>query len=207
MALFQEAHLRNIATRRVNNDSRYSYEGNTRDSIEKSLLLESYQVFNAGKNDFDIFLSHSFSDKNLILGLKIKLESYRYSVYVDWIDDFSMDRTNVTASNVKWIKQRMRASKCLLYATSSNSSNSKWMPWETGFMDAFTGKVAIIPIVTSFQYTYAGNEYLGSYPYVEEEVIQNSSKSTLWVTDQADRLLYTRFDLWLKGGYLTHHTS
>jgi hypothetical protein len=152
-------------------------------------------------------LSHSFSDKYLILGLKAKLESYNYTVYVDWIDDYSMDRVNVTASNVYWIKQRMRTSKCLLYATSSNSSNSKWMPWETGYMDAFTGKVAIAPVVTTHQSTYTGIEYLGSYPYIEEGRIHNSSEYTLWVTDQTDRLLYNRFNFWLNNGTLIHHEN
>jgi len=207
MALFQEAHLRNLAQQKVHNDRRYSTEGYTRDSIQKSLLSESKIKFKNGIRNFDIFLSHSFSDKELVLGLKIKLESYKYSVYVDWIEDYGMDRTNVTASNVLWIKQRMEASKCLLYATSSNSSNSKWMPWETGYMDAFTGKVAIIPVVSSVQYDYFGTEYLGSYPYVEEARIQNSSIITLWVRDQANQSLYTRFNLWLNGGSLTRHEN
>jgi len=207
MALFQELDLRNIAMQRVNNDRRYSYEGYTRDSVEKSILLESSVNFNNGKRNFDIFLSHSFSDKNLVLGLKTKLESYNYSVYVDWIDDYSMDRTNVTAFNVYWIKQRMRASKCLLYATSSNSSNSKWMPWETGYMDAFTGKVAIAPVVTTHRNIYNGIEYLGSYPYLEEETIRDTSRKILWVTDQKDRLLYAQFDSWLKDGILRKHKN
>jgi len=205
MALFQEAPLKTLAAQRVNNDRRYSYEGYTRDSLTKSLLSESKIKFDSGVKDFDIFLSHSFSDKDIILGLKIKFENYGYSVYVDWIDDYGMDRTNVTAHNINWIKQRMRASKCLLYAFSSNSPKSKWMPWETGYMDAFTEKVAIIPVVTTIQNSFTGSEFLGSYPYVEEASLQNSTDDTLWVTDQADRQLYTRFDSWLKGGKFSHH--
>ena len=68
MALFQEAHLKNIATQRINNDGRYSSQVYTRDSLEKSLLSESQIKFELGKRDFDIFLLHSFSDNDLILG-------------------------------------------------------------------------------------------------------------------------------------------
>ena len=57
MALFQEADLRNIAMQRVNNDRRYSYEGYTRDSVEKSILLESSVNFNNGKKIL-IFFCH-----------------------------------------------------------------------------------------------------------------------------------------------------
>jgi hypothetical protein len=206
MALFQESNLRNLATQKTNSDRRYSYEGYTRDSVQKSLLLESSVNFNNGKRDFDIFLSHCFSDKELVLGLRIKLESYGYSVYVDWIDDSGLDRTNVTVQNVLSIKQRMRCSKCLLYATSSNSSNSKWMPWETGYMDGFSGRVAIIPVASSvLQSSYAGTEYLGSYPYIEEAPIVDTSNNILRVQDQNNRKLYAQFSNWLKNGTLKYH--
>jgi len=206
MALFQEEYLKNIAEQRINGERRYSHQGYTRDSVQKSLLSESKERFNVGNRNFDIFLSHSFSDKDILLGLKTNLESYGYTIYVDWIEDYGMDRINVTADNVYWIKQRMKASKCLLYAASSNSSHSKWMPWETGYMDGFTGKVAIIPVVTSFQTTYKGVEYLGSYPYVDEEKMQDSSVTKLWVTSQEDRSQYVQFDYWINGSDLMHHS-
>jgi hypothetical protein len=207
MALIQESYLRGLATQRMRNDSRYSaYSSESvHDSIRKSLLLESDVVFSAGKRSFDIFLSHSYSDKELILGIKTCLENYSYSVYVDWIEDYSMDRTNVTKTNVFWIKERMKTSRCLLYATSSNSSLSKWMPWELGFMDGFKDKVAIFPISQTHQVSYKGNEYLGIYPYIDMETMQGSNRFFLWITDQANRNNYTKFDDWLNDGKLTLH--
>lgn len=35
--------------------------------------------------NFDIFLSHSFSDQKIILGIWLSLEDMGYKVYVDWI--------------------------------------------------------------------------------------------------------------------------
>lgn len=40
----------------------------------------------------------------------------------------------------------MKQSKCLLFATTENYLNLKWMPWEIGYYDGFTGKVVILPI-------------------------------------------------------------
>lgn len=117
---------------------------------------------------FDIFLSHSFDDVNLIKGLHEKLEGFGLSVYVDWIDDTTqLDRENVTPKTALVLKQRMKASRCLFYAVSEHSSDSKWMPWELGYFDGFNSKVAILPVVTeSDTNNYQGAEYLGLYPYV-----------------------------------------
>jgi hypothetical protein len=207
MALLQESYLRNLSAQRVRNDSRYSsYSAESvHDSIRKSLLSESSVKFSAGQKTFDVFLSHSYSDKELILGIKTCLENFGYSVYVDWIEDYSMDRAHVTKENVIWLKERMKTSRCLLYATSSNSSSSKWMPWELGYMDGIKDKVAILPISQTHQASYNGNEYLGIYPYVDMETAQSSNQYFLWVTDQTNRDKYAKFGDWLNGSKLILH--
>ena len=202
--LFQESYLRNLASQKLRNDSRY-YSYSTEDSLRKSLLLESYDEFSIGKRNFDIFLSHSYSDKELILGIKTALENFKYSVYIDWIQDSSMDRANVTKDNALWIKERMKASKCLLYATSSNSSSSKWMPWELGFMDGFKDKVSIFPVSKGYETSYKGNEYLGIYPYIGRAPMSGTNQEYLWVNDQENENIYSEFSTWLNGGKLTAH--
>jgi hypothetical protein len=196
MALLQESYLRKLASQKLREDRRY--DAYSSEAIRKSLLLESSVNFSAGKRAFDIFLSHSYSDKELILGIKIELENFGYSVYVDWIEDYSMDRTKVTKDNVIWIKERMEASKCLLYATSTNSSSSKWMPWELGFMDGFKQKVAILPIVAGKANSFLGVEYLSVYPYIDKSLSRNGSME-LWVYDQDNRNFYQNFRNWLNG--------
>lgn len=44
---------------------------------------------------FDIFLSHSIKDRELVYGVKVLLEEMHYSVYVDWVDDEQLDRERV----------------------------------------------------------------------------------------------------------------
>lgn len=134
-----------------------------------TILNESYNSFNQFKT-YDIFLSHSYQDAKVILGLKGTLEDMGYEVYVDWIEDKQLDRGQVNAETANQLRHRMRNCKSLFFATSNNSSDSKWMPWELGYFDGFRRKVAILPINDSAykQNTFEGQEYLGLYDYVIE---------------------------------------
>ena len=72
----------------------------------RTILKEAAQDFRNYKT-YDIFLSHSFSDAELVLGAKKTLEREGYSVYVDWIEDAQLDRSNVTKETAQHIKDRM----------------------------------------------------------------------------------------------------
>jgi hypothetical protein len=131
-------------------------------------LLKSASRSAEGQS-FDIFLSHSFRDATLILGVKTLLEEQGWSVYVDWIDDVELDRSKVNKATAKRLRERMRASKSLIFATSPSTPTSKWMPWELGYFDGFrAGRVAILPLVESSDSEYQGQEYLGLYPTIEK---------------------------------------
>jgi hypothetical protein len=124
---------------------------------------------------FDVFLSHSISDAKLVLGIVAFLETQGLRVYVDWIVDREMDRSTVTSATAERLRDRMRQSSCLIYAHSSRSSASKWMPWELGHFDGFKAAVAILPIAQTAQTSYSGQEYLSLYPYVDRKTM------SLWV--------------------------
>jgi hypothetical protein len=114
---------------------------------------------------FHVFLSHSFSDAEVILGVKLRLEQDGLTVYVDWIDDPLLDRTAVTEDTARLLRRRMDQCRFLLYACSRTSVDSRWMPWELGYFDGRRrGKVGIFPIVETASETFVGVEYLGLYP-------------------------------------------
>jgi hypothetical protein len=156
-----------------------------------SILNESVQNFSLF-GTYDIFLSHSIADAEVILGLRNELKSKGYSVYVDWIEDPNLNRANVTKETAIYIQDRMKTCKSLLYATSISATSSKWMPWELGFFDGFKKKVAIIPITSLANSTdeFKGQEYLGIYPYV---VVTGS---TLYIHNTVSS--YIDFDRWLR---------
>ncbi|OQO98597.1 hypothetical protein BSK33_16795 [Geobacillus sp. 44B] len=123
-------------------------------------------------------LSHSYQDAELIHGLMKELEAIGYSVYVDWIIDRQLSRSSVSAQTAEVLRRRMRNCRVLFFATSDNSSDSKWMPWELGFFNGIRGKVVVLSILdTEYASGYEGQEYLGLYPYVAK------SSYTTWRHD------------------------
>ena len=117
---------------------------------------------------FDIFLSHSFHDAEIIAGVARLIEQDGTSVYVDWRDDPLLDRSRVTPETAGRLRERMAHCRFLLYATSPNTTNSRWMPWELGYFDGLRGgKVGILPVVSRMGETFVGQEYLGLYPRYE----------------------------------------
>ena len=61
----------------------------------------------------------------------------------------------------------MNSCASLMYLTSVSAERSAWMPWELGYMDARTGRVAVAPIMDDDDEEFEGREYLGLYPYLD----------------------------------------
>ncbi|WP_374314072.1 toll-Interleukin receptor [Dongia sp.] len=163
-----------------------------------SILKESVEAA-SDADTFDVFLCHAFRDAELVLGAKNILESKRLKVYVDWIVDPQMNRSNVTASTAGILRKRMRNSKSLFYLYSNNSTQSRWMPWELGYFDGHNGAVAILPIKPDGKrIDFSQEEYLGLYPKVE---IQDADLFINRTTDLPvpgdDKANYRGFETWI----------
>lgn len=172
MALYTSSYLKNLYSTR----SSIIYE-------RQRLLTDSVKE----NKTFDIFLSHSFLDREEVFGIYIELTNQGYEVYVDWIVDQQLDRNNVTKDSAELVRERMRSSKSLLLAMSTNAQMSKWIPWELGFVDGHTKRCALFPVsresspVKSFKRT----EYLLLYPYVKRAAI-NTFSEELFITESAN---------------------
>jgi hypothetical protein len=145
---------------------------------------------------FDIFLSHSKADEELILGAKDLLEDDGFTVYVDWLHDPHLDRTKVTEATAEALRARMAQCGMLVYAHSLHSGTSTWMPWELGYFDGMNGKIAILPITAYDQLEFKGNEYLGLYPYLDHVPAEGETKPTFWINRSF--YVYANLDLWLR---------
>lgn len=186
MALFTETSVRQRAQAEVRSGG----------FIKKAeqLIVEASATYSTTKT-YDIFLSHSIRDAELILGMKGIFEDLGYSVYVDWIDDPQLDRTKVTPATADKLRQRMNSSKSLFYVTTANSDASRWMPWECGYFDGKKEKVAIAPIQkSSSDNSFSGQEYLGLYPYVLKHP-NSSNKDNLWVMKNNSQ--YIDYNTWV----------
>ncbi|MCD5326783.1 toll/interleukin-1 receptor domain-containing protein [Chromobacterium piscinae] len=185
MGLFKDSTLRARAAR-----------GTTLQKSATKVLDEKAHA-SAKVAKFDIFLSHSLSDQELILGIWLSLEDMGYKVYVDWIHDRQLSRDSVSKDTAHVLRQRMLSCKSLFFATTTNSTESKWMPWELGFKDGQNHKAAILPVARTDTNQYAGQEYLGIYPYVSKDPTKGSSIEKLWIN--ASPTCYVLFDDWLLG--------
>ena len=182
MATFSESRIRARARR-----STGSY-GDARTVLKEEVASAKT------KNSFDIFLSHSTSDAQIILGVKGVLEDYGKTVYVDWLEDPQLDRSHVTPATAEVIRKRMRQCMSLVYVHSENSGSSKWMPWELGFFDGINGAVSILP-VTKDGGTFLGQEYLGIYPYIDEAPAKGRSTNEIWIN--RNRTEHRTWDSWI----------
>jgi len=182
MALYTSDYLKNLSRNKTAN--------------ERIKLNEQRNLTHVS---FDIFLCHSYLDKEEVEGLYLELTKMGFTVYVDWIVDPQLDRNNVTKESAELVRKRLRASKTLLLAISANAALSKWMPWELGYVDGNTQLCALMPVapgssrITSFSRT----EYLKLYPYVQKPNDLLRFKDKLWAIDSANT--YVELNEWARG--------
>ena len=191
MALFTEHQIRARfeSEKRERNSRGYRYFSAT-EALNEGRIADSGQLY-------DIFLSHSSLDNELVAGLKLILEDMNLKVYVDW-NDKRLDPNNVTPETAEVLRERMNQCRSLIYAFSENAAKSKWMPWELGYFDGLKkSRVAVLPISNTAKYSYNGSEFIGIYYFIQFDKISGTSKDAIWVHDGVDK--YVIFDSWLKG--------
>ena len=89
---------------------------------------------------YDLFISHSSFDYDLIIRLKAILNSLGLNVYIDWVSDRNALKRELTnISTAKAIIERLKSSKSLLYIHTESSLQSQWTPWELGYFHALKG--------------------------------------------------------------------
>lgn len=179
MSLYSSSYLRGLTR-------------NTLSSVKSRYISESRNQ----TTHFDIFLSHSYLDREEVEGIYIELTNKGYSVYVDWIVDPQLNRGNVTKENAEKIRNRMKSSKSLLLAISTNAQLSKWMPWELGFVDGLRGQCAIFPVSPDATppKTFNRSEYLLLYPYVK--LAEIDFRKDLYIIESANN--YTAMADWVR---------
>ena len=187
MPLISEPELRRLAANRRQR-LRESIDQGHRNVLMKAAALSHY----------DIFLSHSFRDKDLVVGIAELFEKFNYTVYLDWREDSQLNRATVNRETANTLKDRMSSSSALFFVPTDHAIESKWMLWELGFMDGKNGKAAVFPITQADTDSsdYRGQEYLGIYPYAT--VGKNKAgNERIWI--RQDRVTLVTFERWLDG--------
>lgn len=145
----------------------YSRESYFKGIVARMPINEQQRTFSAGSNElFDVFLSYNINDKDVVKGIYYVLKNMGFKVYVDFMVDPQLDRRSVTKETAECIQSRLKHSKSLIYAQSSNAAMSKWMPWELGVADGNTSKCFIMPVQKGYEIINSRQEYLLLYPVI-----------------------------------------
>lgn len=108
------------------------------------LLSHIYNSQLEQNKKYDLFLSHSSTNKDLLLGVKTILNSLDFNVYVDWINDKeSLKRTLTNADTAQVIVERLKACNALMFLYTQDSLKSLWTPWEIGYFHSLKGKICV----------------------------------------------------------------
>lgn len=171
-------------------------QSNVRTFSASTVLNEGRQISDSTKT-FDIFLSHSSDDNEFVAGIKLILEDFGFTVYVDW-NDLALNPNRVTQKTAAILRERMSHCRSLVYAYSGNAQNSRWMPWELGYFDGLkSSMVAVLPISRDANKSIQGSEYVGLYYAIDIDTISNTNRKALWVNNGLEE--YVNFNDWLKG--------
>ncbi|ERJ12240.1 hypothetical protein [Haloplasma contractile] len=141
----------------------FSYMNQTNYENIMAIFKDKYK----GNELWDIFLSHSFTDRIKVYGVYLLLTlKYKLKVYVDWIVDRNLNRSSVTKKNVRTLQLRMNQCKSLLVVKTRNYKTSVWVPWEVGYFNGSKNSVAIIGVKGKKELNYQGVEYYSLYSLV-----------------------------------------
>lgn len=143
------------------------------------VLREATERLNKSGGTFDVFLSHSIKDAELVIGVKEIIEAEGLTVYVDWIDDPQLDRSRVTPETAAVLRSRMNASGSIIYLATNNAADSKWMSWELGYFDGARKSVGILPLLEDYEATFDGMEFVGLYPKIDRAT-NTSGQVKMW---------------------------
>jgi hypothetical protein len=92
----------------------------------------------------DVFISHKKEDAERARDLKRRVENFGLTCWID-ADDKEMQRLQEARpvdSKVLTdrVREHLRTCRCLIFAFSAKSRESRWMPWELGFFDGRWGQ-------------------------------------------------------------------
>jgi hypothetical protein len=86
-----------------------------RTRLQKSFATILTEDSATARTSFDIFLSHSSIDRELLVGLGELFQTLDISVYIDRVVDPHLSPTDVSRETARQLRLRMRQSKSLLY--------------------------------------------------------------------------------------------
>lgn len=164
-------------------------------TLNEQTLMKSTASVKSAK---DTFLSHSSKDAEYLPGVIKLLKNHGASVYCDLDDERMPGEPNPETAEL--IKAQIKGSSRLVLFVTTNSKDSKWVPWELGIGDVSLSadNVALLPVSqSSYDQSWAKQEYLGLYRHIVHGKIKGEPKP-LWMVYDYRNNTATKLSEWCK---------
>lgn len=165
-------------------------------------LQEAYSLRKtaASKADKDVFLSHSAKDNDYLPTIIEVLQDHGGRVYVD-NGDARLPQTP-SPETAQILRDTLKGCRRLVVFVTTNSKDSRWIPWELGLGDAYhtPESVALFPAAASGgEQLWAELEYLGLYQRIVWGRIKGDTHDH-WIVWNHSKNTATALDRWIAAG-------
>ncbi len=166
--------------------------------LQSSILLKEASRTKSGKS---VFLSHSSKDKEHLPAVISIIENHGGRVYIDIEDDRLPNTPNRETAEI--LRSTINSCSRFVLFVTTNSKDSKWIPWELGLADGEKSYkfVALFPTAeNSFEQTWAETEYLGLYQRIVWGKIKDVMNVNGWIVLNHKNNTAIELQKWLTGG-------
>jgi hypothetical protein len=129
-----------------------------RQPLNEMMILRSASV----RTGIKVFLAHSTKDERYLPGVISMLENYVGQVYIDKADSRLPESTN--RETAETLRSTIKECPRFVLFVTTNSKDSKWIPWEIGISDGVKGHMPVVlyPAANrSDEKQWTQQEYLG----------------------------------------------
>lgn len=151
------------------------------------------------RSDKTVFLAHSSKDKKQLPAVISILENHGGRVYIDKGDDRLPESPNRETAEI--LRATIQGCRRFVSFVTTNSKDSRWVPWELGLADGEKGAfpVALFPTAnTAYEQDWAEQEYLGLYRRIVWGTMKGWEEPGWMVLDHAENSA-TGLRKWLTG--------
>lgn len=169
---------------------------NLRESRE-SLNSAIRKSINFSKMSHNVFLSYSSKDKEYLSCIIMILENHGGNPYVDMGDERLPNPPSVETARI--LKDTIINCNRFVVFVTSNSKDSKWVPWELGISDGAKNNndIAVFPSAeSSYNTEWTEQEYLGLYRKIVYGKL-DGYKDEVWMVWNKGNNTATELSKWL----------
>ena len=166
--------------------------------LQVPVILKEASRTRTGKT---VFLSHSSKDKEHLPAVISILENHGGRVYVDSEDDRLPTTPHRETAEI--LRNSVTSCRRFVLFVTTNSKDSRWIPWELGLADGEKGQwpVALFPTAEkSYDQKWSETEYLALYQRIVWGTINDVTEKDGWIVLNHEKNTAVTLRRWITEG-------